>query len=132
MIELTPEQWQAIAQEENPTVIEPESKTAYVVLRKDVYDQLRNLVDHDTAPASLLDAIAGKVGIALTEAEKALSLRVIWMRRMGLDENEITDSIRTDPPARVETEMTELLALERLKTITPSRAVLEKIAIKYY
>src|SRR5216684_1814890 len=105
MIELTPEQWQAIAREENPTVIEPESKTAYVVLRKDLFDKLRNIVDHDTAPASLLDAIAGKVGIELTEAEKALSLRVVWMRRMGLDENEITDSLRIDPPTSVETEM---------------------------
>jgi hypothetical protein len=35
-------------------------------------------------------------------------------------------------PADVEKEMIELVALERLKTITPSRAVLEKIAIKYY
>ena len=32
MIELTQEQWQAIALEENPTVIEPASKTAYVVV----------------------------------------------------------------------------------------------------
>ena len=91
MIELTPEQWQAIAQEEYPTVIEPESKTEYVVLRKDVFDKVRVIVDNDTAPGSLLDAIAGKVGIELTEAEKALSLRVIWMRRMGLEEHEITE-----------------------------------------
>ena len=132
MIELTPEQRDAIAHEETPTVIEPATKTAYVVLRKDVFDKLLLIVDNDTAPASLLDAIAGKVGIALTVAEKALSLRVIWMRRMGLDEDEITDSLRSDPPTSIETEMTELVALERLKTITPSRAVLEKIAIKYY
>src|SRR5260221_5622946 len=109
MIQLTPEQWDAIAHDETPTVIEPETKTAYVVLRKDVFDMLQLINDNDTAPASLLDAIAGKVGIALTEAEKALSLRVIGMRRMGLDEDEITDSLRGDPPTCVETEMTELL-----------------------
>ena len=67
----------------------------------------------------------------LTEAEKALSLRVIWMRRMGLDEDEITDSLRSDPPFSIHEEMTELLALEKLKTITPPVDVLRKIAIKY-
>ena len=36
MIELTHEQWQAITHDENPTVIEPESKTAYVVVPRDV------------------------------------------------------------------------------------------------
>jgi hypothetical protein len=89
-------------------------------------------VDIDTAPSSLLETVTGKVGIALTEAEKARSLRVIWTRRMGLDEDEITESLRVDPPANVETEMAELLALERLKTTTPSRATLEKVATKYY
>jgi hypothetical protein len=132
MIELTPEQWQTIAQQENPTVIEPESKTAYVVLRKDIYDRLRMIVDHETAPAAMLDAIAAKVGIELTETEKALSLRGIWMRRMGLDEDEIAESLRVDPPVSVETEMTELLALESLKTTTPSRETLAKIATRYY
>jgi hypothetical protein len=86
MIELTPEQWQAISQEENP-VIEPESRTAYVVLRKDVYDKLRLIVDNETAPAALLDAIAAKVSIELTEAEKARRsvssgcVAWVWMRR---------------------------------------------------
>jgi hypothetical protein len=130
MIELTPEQWQAIVQEENPTVIEPESRTAYVVLRKDVYDRLRLIVDNETAPAALLDAIAAKVPIELTEAEKALSLRLIWMRRMGLDEEEITDSIRSDPPANIAQEIKELVALEKLKTM-PSSEILRQVAIKY-
>lgn len=129
MIELTQEQWHAIAQEENPTVIEPDSKTAYVVVRKEAYDKLSNLVDHETAPESLLDTIAGKFTIKLTEAEKSLSLRVIWMRRMGLDEDEITESLRSDPPVSVDQEMKELLALERLKS-RPSIEMLRKIAIK--
>jgi hypothetical protein len=111
-------------------MIEPESRTEYVVLRKDIYDKVRHIVDHDTAPAALLDAIAGNVGIELTEAEKALSLRVIWMRRMGLDEDEITDSLRIQPPNNIEQEMKELVALERLKTM-PSREALRALAIKY-
>jgi hypothetical protein len=129
MIELTQEQWQAIAGVENPTIIEPKSKAVYVVLRKDIFDALRSIVDHDTAPASILDAITSNVGIELTEIEKALALRVIWMRRMGLDESEITDSLRAEPPADVEQEMRELLTLDRLKT-KPSREMLQKLAIK--
>jgi hypothetical protein len=130
MIELTHDQWQAIAREENPTLIEPNSNTAYIVVRKDLHDKLRTMVDHDTATASLVNAVAAKAGIGLSEAEKALALRVIWMRRMGLDENEITDSLRVDPPDHIEREMTELLALEKLKMM-PSSASLREMAIKY-
>jgi hypothetical protein len=130
MIELTQEQWQAIAREENPTLVEPGSKTAYVVVRKDLHDKLAAMVDHDTATASLLDAVAANAGIGLSEAEKALALRVIWMRRMGLDEGEITDSLRMDPPDHIEREMTELLALEKLKTMPSSESLCE-VAIKY-
>jgi hypothetical protein len=130
MIELTQEQWQAIAREQNPTLIEPESKTAYVVVRKDLHDKLRTMVDHDTGTASLLDAVVAKAGIGLSEPEKALALRVIWMRRMGLDEDEITDSLRMDPPDHIEREMTELLALEKLKMI-PLSETLRAVAIKY-
>ena len=82
MIELTQEQWQAIAWEENPTVIEPESKTAYVVVPKAEYDQLR-----------------------CGEADAALALRIAWMRRMRLCEEEIEESLRDDPPASVHEEM---------------------------
>jgi hypothetical protein len=130
MIELTQEQVQGIAHQENPTLIDPSSNTQYVVLRKDRYEKLMAIVDEETAPNSLLDAIAAKVAIALTETEKALALRVIWMRRMGLDEDEITDSLRVDPPASIDQEMQELMALEKLKTM-PSSDVLQKIAIKY-
>jgi hypothetical protein len=130
VIELTHEQWQALALEENPTMIEPASKTAYVVVRKDLYDKLRTMVDHDTAPDSLLVAVAARAGIGLSEAEQALALRVIWMRRMGLHEDEITDSLRADPPDHIEREMTELLALETLKVV-PSSESLRTVAIKY-
>src|ERR1700722_7448818 len=94
MIELTAEQWQAIAQEENPTAIEPASKTAYVVVAKDEYDELRTV----------------KKG----EADAAYVLRIAWMRRMRLDEDEIADSLRNDPPVSMHEEMKQIKALDNL------------------
>jgi len=111
MIEFTQEQWQAIAQEANPTVIEPGSKTAYVVVRKDEYEKLRI--------------------VTATEPDAAYVLRVAWMRRMGLDEDEIAASIRDDPPVSVQEEMKQLKALDSLDKITPAAEVLRKYAIKY-
>jgi hypothetical protein len=108
MIELTQEQWQAITQEENPTVIEPESKTAYVVVPKAEYDQLR-----------------------CGEADAALALRIAWMRRMRLCEEEIEESLRDDPPASVHEEMKQIHALDNLDKITPPGEVLRKYAIKF-
>lgn len=72
----------------------------------------------------------GKAMIHLPEQQEAEMLRIGWMRQMGLNEDEITDSLRSDPPTSIEQEMTELLALERLKT-KPSSEMLRKIAIKY-
>lgn len=111
MIELTPEQWQAIAQEEHPTVIEPESKTAYVVVAKDEYDELRT--------------------VKTSEADAAYVLRIAWMRRMRLDEDEIAESIRDDPPVSVQEEMKQIKALDNLDKITPPGEVMRKYAIKY-
>jgi hypothetical protein len=111
MIELTQEQWQAITEQENPTVIDPQSKTAYVLVRKDVYEKLR--------------------GVTGTEAEAAYVLRIAWMRRMGLDEDEIAESIRDDPPLNVQEELKQLKALDSLDKITPPAEVLSKHAIKY-
>lgn len=91
-------------------------------------DQTKSTIDVDS-PSSQTD-IGKFLPSDLTEAEKAVSLRVIWMRRMGLDEGEIADSLRSDPPSSVEQEMMELVALERLKA-RPSSEILEKIAIKY-
>ena len=45
MPELTQEQWQAIAQEETPTVVDPESQTAYVMVRKEEFEKLRILTE---------------------------------------------------------------------------------------
>jgi hypothetical protein len=111
MIELTHEQWQAITQEEIPTVIEPESKTAYVVVPKDEYDRRR----------------AGEI----SEADVARALRLAWMTRMKLDDDEIAESMRDDPPVSVEEEMKQIKALDNLDKITPPGDVLRTFAIKY-
>src|ERR1019366_2041646 len=97
MIELTHEQWQAITHEENPTVIEPESKTAYVVVPKDEYDRRHGISETDVARA----------------------LRLAWMTRMKLDDDEIAESMRDDPPVSVEEEMKQIKALDNLDKITP-------------
>jgi len=111
MIELTQEQWQAITQEKNPTVTDPKSKTAYVVVRQDEYEKLRIFTE--------------------TEADAAYVLRIAWMRRMGLDDDEIAESIRDDPPVNVHEEMKQLKALDSLDKVTPAAEVLRKYAVKY-
>ena len=111
MIELTQEQWRTIAQQEHPTVIEPESKTAYVVLPKAEYEKLR--------------------AIETNEADAAYVLRVAWMRRMGLDEDEIAESIRDEPPVSVQEELKQIRALDTLDRITPPGEVLRQHAIQY-
>jgi hypothetical protein len=108
MIELTQEQWQAIAQEENPTVVEPASGAAYVVRPKDEYDKLRT-----------------------AEVDAARALRFAWMRRMRLDEDEIAKSLRDEPPVSVQEEMKQITALDNLDRITPPGEVLRKYAIQY-
>jgi hypothetical protein len=108
MIELTPEQWQAIAQEENPTVIEPASGAAYVVVPKDQYDSRQ-----------------------IVEADAARFLRITWMRRMRLDDDEIAESLRDEPPVSVQAEMKQIKALDNLDKITPPGEVLGKYAIQY-
>jgi hypothetical protein len=51
MIELTEEQRQAIAttRELPPTVIDPETKAAYVLVRQELYEQLKGNLDEDDA-----------------------------------------------------------------------------------
>jgi hypothetical protein len=49
MIELTETQRQAIAtaQESPPTVIDPQTRTAYVLIRREVYERLKSILDED-------------------------------------------------------------------------------------
>jgi hypothetical protein len=51
MIELTEEQRQAIAAsgEVPPTVLDPETKAAYVLVRREVFQRLRGLLEEDDA-----------------------------------------------------------------------------------
>ncbi len=111
MIEFTQEQWQAIFHDPKATVIDPGSKTAYVVVREDEYERLRRV--RDSAP------------------DAAYVLRIAWMRRMGLDEDEIAESIQDDPPCNVEEEMKQLKALDSLDKTALPEDVLRKYAIKY-
>jgi hypothetical protein len=47
MIELTEEQRQAIAEEQPPTILDPTTRTSYVLLRREVYERLKNILDED-------------------------------------------------------------------------------------
>jgi hypothetical protein len=48
MIELTDQQRQTLAQnEEPPTVVDPETKTVYVLVPRDVYERMRLLLDEE-------------------------------------------------------------------------------------
>ncbi len=111
MIELTQEQWQAVTQEETPIAIEPKSQTPYVVVPKEELDELRAIREN--------------------EADAAYVLRIAWMRRVGLDEDEIAESIRDNPPVSVHEETKQLKALDSLDQITPPAEVLRKHAVKY-
>jgi hypothetical protein len=48
MIELTDEQRRELAQPE-PLVIDPQTKATYVLVRKELYDRIRHLLEDDTA-----------------------------------------------------------------------------------
>jgi hypothetical protein len=82
---------------------------------------------HDPRIARRLVVIEKEHGMI----ELAQVLRITWMRRMGLDGDEIAESIRDDPPVNVQEEMKQLKALDSLDKITPPAEVLRKFAIKY-
>jgi hypothetical protein len=50
---------------------------------------------------------------------------------MGLDEDEITESLRNHPPLIVEEERKQLESLQKLNRITPSSHHLRQVAVKY-
>ena len=47
MIELTLEQRRAVSHEDNPIVVDPDTKTKYVLVREDVFDRLKTLLAMD-------------------------------------------------------------------------------------
>ena len=61
----------------------------------------------------------------------AYLLRIAWMRRMGLDEDEIAESLRDDPPSYVGEEMKQIKALDSLDSTTPPAEDLRKHAVNY-
>jgi hypothetical protein len=60
MIELTEEQWRAVQQggESPSTIVDPVTQIRYVLLRKDVYDRLQELLDDDWPPEERLRLLA--------------------------------------------------------------------------
>jgi hypothetical protein len=101
MIELTPDQWHSLKSEAVPTLIEPESKKVFVVVPQE------------------------------DEAKAARVVRIAWMRRQGLDEEEIKECLRDEPPVSVADEMKQWKALDHLDEISVPGHVLDKIAIQY-
>jgi hypothetical protein len=61
MIQVTKEQHDSLAGEENPKVIDPATKTEYVLVRADLYEQLRSLVDDDFHVSDAYPAVARAV-----------------------------------------------------------------------
>jgi hypothetical protein len=58
MIELTPEQRQELSGPE-PEAIDPQTRQVYVLVRREVYERLRGLLDEDTVhtSAEMLDRV---------------------------------------------------------------------------
>ena len=56
-LELTDQQQQAVDTEQTPRVLDPRSGTAYVLLRADVFERLRGLLDDDWQPSDAYPAI---------------------------------------------------------------------------
>ena len=48
MLELTEEQWQIVAGEENPTILDPKTQEAYILVRKTVFDRIQGLLYDDS------------------------------------------------------------------------------------
>jgi len=58
-------------------------------------------------------------------------VRIAWMRRQGLDPEEIEESLRDEPPASVAEEMKQIKALDHLDLISVPGKVLDRIAVQY-
>ena len=58
MIELTKQQWQELTARE-PVVIDPQTRAEYVLVRRDIYERLRDLLAADTVytTAEMLDRV---------------------------------------------------------------------------
>jgi len=64
MTTLTPEQWQVIqrAGEEPVRLADPETQTEYVLLKADVYDRIRTLLDDTRSAYPLAMRVFGEDG----------------------------------------------------------------------
>jgi hypothetical protein len=48
MIQLTEEQRRCVADQENPTIVDPDTNAAYVLVRKEVFDRIKSLLYVDS------------------------------------------------------------------------------------
>jgi hypothetical protein len=48
MLELTEQQRQVVSNEENPTILDPQTREAYVLVRKAVFDRIKGLLYDDS------------------------------------------------------------------------------------
>ena len=58
-------------------------------------------------------------------------IRKLWMRLMGLSNDEIAESLRDDPPKSMAAERRQLAAIRKLDRITPPGVELKKFAVRY-
>jgi hypothetical protein len=65
------------------------------------------------------------------EVAAARFVRIAWMRRQGLDAEEIEESLRDEPPTNVAEEMKQIRALDHLDLISVPGQVLDRIAAQY-
>jgi hypothetical protein len=70
MIELTPEQRQALASEQPPRLFDPETRKSYVLVREDVYERMKELL-YDDSPWTdeEMDLLAEEAGELLDRYE---------------------------------------------------------------
>jgi hypothetical protein len=47
MLQLTEEQRQTVAAQENPTIVDPDTNAAYVLVRKELFDRIKSLLYDD-------------------------------------------------------------------------------------
>lgn len=94
-----------------------------------VVEVLKEIRVTETYPAKSQTA---RKEVAISERERALTIRAAWMRQMGLAEEEIKEASEDkSSPIDLDHEIRNLWAAERLAQITPSRSELHDWAIKY-
>jgi uncharacterized protein (DUF433 family) len=106
---------------------------------EDIVQALAHAAECEPGPAFLVNEVMaddplleGYQKHRTDEAEVAKVLRIAWMRRVGLDEEDIVESLRDEPPVGIDEEMTQWRAIDRLDQRPLNSEILRAMAIKYY